>query len=164
VALIDRLRLAAIVLIMAGCSSDGLVMSTGTVTCDGQTVADGAISFHPFEKGVAPQGGRIISGEYSIRGRPGRQRVEIVASRPKANAPELTPGMKPMEQFLPARYNTWMSPPTAATSSTSTCRPRRPSVELTSRGAMRGVAVRRVSPGMSGPSCEIASETSRRPT
>jgi hypothetical protein len=106
VVLIDRLFVAATVLIVAGCSSDGLVVSTGTVTCDGQLVADGAISFHPFEKGVAPQGGRIIGGEYSIRGRPGRQRVEIVASRPKANAPELTPGMKPMEQFLPARYNT----------------------------------------------------------
>ncbi|MFM8414853.1 MAG: hypothetical protein ACKOCX_09020 [Planctomycetota bacterium] len=106
----DRLfgALGALVLAaaVAGCSSDGLVTSTGTVTCDGQPLADGAISFHPLDAGAAPQGSRIVSGRYRIRIRPGRQRVEIVASRPQANAGELTPGMKPLEQFLPPRYNT----------------------------------------------------------
>jgi hypothetical protein len=28
-----------------------------------------------------------------------------VASRPKPDAVEITPGMKPLEQFVPARYN-----------------------------------------------------------
>ena len=105
----DRLfgPLVAVVLaaVMAGCSTDGLVTSTGTVTCDGQPLADGAISFHPLDAGAAPQGSRIRAGRYLIRIRPGRQRVEIVASRPRADAVELTPGMKPLEQFLPPRYN-----------------------------------------------------------
>ena len=92
-------------LIVAGCSGDGLVASRGTVTYDGEPIAAGAISFHPLDKGVAPQGGRIIAGRYQLRGRPGRQRVEIVASRPKPDAVEITPGMKPLEQFVPARYN-----------------------------------------------------------
>jgi hypothetical protein len=92
-------------LVVAGCSGDGLVASKGTVTCDGELIADGAISFHPLDKGVAPQGGRIVAGRFQIRGRPGRQRVEIVASRPKPDAVEISPGMKPLEQFVPARYN-----------------------------------------------------------
>jgi len=109
--MIDR-RLSAfpalcvvVALIVAGCSSDGLVASRGTVTYDGEPIAAGAISFHPLDKGVAPQGGRIVAGRYQLRGRPGRQRVEIVASRPKPDAVEITPGMKPLEQFVPARYN-----------------------------------------------------------
>ena len=105
----DRLlraaRLVPIALLVAGCGGDGLVTSTGTVTCDGRPLAEGAISFHPQEPGVAPQGGRVIDGRYRIRIQPGRQRVEIVASRPKADGAELTPGMKQMEQFLPSRYN-----------------------------------------------------------
>jgi hypothetical protein len=109
VAWID-LRLVAVVALIAtplaaGCSGDGLVTSTGTVTCDGRPLADGAISFHPLEAGAAPQGSRVVAGAYRIRGRPGRQRVEIVASRPRAGAAELTPGMRPLEQFLPSRYN-----------------------------------------------------------
>jgi hypothetical protein len=61
--------------------------------------------FHFIDKGVAPQGGRIVAGRFQLRGRPGSQRVEIVASRPKPDAVEITPGMKPLEQFVPARYN-----------------------------------------------------------
>jgi hypothetical protein len=89
-------------LVVAGCSGDGLVASKGTVTCDGELIADGAISFHPLDKRVAPQGGRIVAGRFQIRG----QRVEIVASRPKPDAVEISPGMKPLEQFIPGRYNT----------------------------------------------------------
>jgi len=109
VAWIDRrlVVLAALIVapVVAGCSGDGLVTTTGTVTCDGRRLADGAISFHPLEPGAAPQGSRIIAGSYKFRIRPGRQRVEIVASRPKAGGEELTPGMQPQEQFLPPRYN-----------------------------------------------------------
>jgi hypothetical protein len=109
VAWIDRRLVAVVALIAtplaAGCSGDGLVTSTGTVTCDGRPLADGAISFHPLEAGAASQGSRVVAGAYRIRGRPGRQRVEIVASRPKVGGEELTPGMQPHEQFLPPRYN-----------------------------------------------------------
>lgn len=91
--------------VATGCSSDGLVTSTGTVSYDGQRLSAGAVSFHPFDKSITPQGGQIVGGRFRIRCRPGRQRVEIIASRPKAGAEELTPGMTPSEQFIPARYN-----------------------------------------------------------
>ena len=90
---------------VVGCSSDGRVGSSGMITYDGQPLADGAISFHPIDTSLAPEGGLIINGAFQIRSRPGRHRVEIYASRPKVGVVELTPGMTPTEQFIPARYN-----------------------------------------------------------
>ena len=95
-----------IALLAVGCSSgDGLVTSTGSVSCDGKPVATGAISFHPLEQGPAPQGAQIVGGKFRIRTLPGRHRVEIVAGRPQAGGMELTPGMPRLEQYIPSRYN-----------------------------------------------------------
>jgi hypothetical protein len=88
-----------------GCGSDGMVVVSGSVTFDGQPLADGAISLYPADKSVAPQGGRIRDGRFQLRCRPGKYRVEILASRPKEGAQELSPGMIPFEQYIPARYN-----------------------------------------------------------
>ena len=88
-----------------GCGTDGIVVASGSVTFDGQRLADGAISLYPADKSVAPQGGRIRDGQFQIRCRPGKYRVEILASRPKEGAQELSPGMIPFEQYIPARYN-----------------------------------------------------------
>lgn len=94
-----------LVCLTLGCKSDGLVIAAGRVTFDGQPLADGSISFCPFDKTVAPQGGRIQGGRFQLRCHPGKHRVEILASRPKAGAVEITPGMTPQEQYIPARYN-----------------------------------------------------------
>lgn len=64
-----------------------------------------AISFYPVNKAVAPQAGRIRDGRFELRCRPGKHRVEILASRVKVGAAEQTPGMTPLEQYIPARYN-----------------------------------------------------------
>ena len=96
---------ALMLALVIGCSGDGLVGSSGTITYDGNSLAEGAISFHPLDDQVAPEGGLIRDGGFQIRSRPGRYRVEIYASRPKVGAAELTPGMTPTEQFIPARYN-----------------------------------------------------------
>ena len=88
-----------------GCGSDGMVVVSGSVTFDGQPLADGAVSFSPADKSVAPQGGRIRDGRFQLRCRPGKYRIEILASRPKKEAKELTPGMTPLEQYIPAHYN-----------------------------------------------------------
>ena len=88
-----------------GCGSDGMVVASGSVSFDGRPLADGAISFYPFDKSVAPQGGRIRDGRFQLRCRPGRYRVEILASRVKEGAKESTPGMTPLEQYIPSRYN-----------------------------------------------------------
>jgi hypothetical protein len=98
-------RWAWLVVLAVGCSGDGMIASTGSVSYDGQLVADGAISFHPLEATIAPQGGQIAAGRFSVRTRPGRYRVEILATRPQAGGVELTPGAKPREQYIPARYN-----------------------------------------------------------
>lgn len=99
---------AAAVLLLCGtlgCGSDGMVVASGGVTFDGQPLADGAVSLYPADKSVAPQGGRIRGGRFQLRCRPGKYRVEILASRPKEGAKELTPGMTPLEQYIPAQYN-----------------------------------------------------------
>lgn len=100
-----RWHWAWLVGLAVGCSGDGLLTSTGTVSYDGKPLPAGAISFHPVDSRLAPQGGQISAGRFRVRTSPGRYRVEIRASRPKANAPELTPGMKPHELYIPARYN-----------------------------------------------------------
>lgn len=82
-----------------------MVVVTGGVMFDGQPLPGGAISFYPADKTVAPQGGRIRDGGFQVRCRPGKYRVEILASRPKEGAKEQTPGMTPLEQYIPARYN-----------------------------------------------------------
>ena len=88
-----------------GCGTDGMVVASGSVTFDGRPLMDGAISFYPSDKGVAPQGGRIRDSSFQLRCRPGKYRVEILASRPKEGAKEASPGMTPLEQYIPARYN-----------------------------------------------------------
>jgi len=88
-----------------GCGSDGMVVASGSVTFDGRPLVDGAISLYPADKSVAPQGGRIRDGRFQVRCRPGKYRVEILASRPKEGAKEASPGMTPLEQYIPARYN-----------------------------------------------------------
>lgn len=98
-------RWAWLVMLAVGCSGDGMLTITGSVTYDGQPLADGAISFHPLDAKIAPQGGLIAAGRFRVRTRPGRYRVEIRATRPQAGAVELTPGATPREQYIPARYN-----------------------------------------------------------
>lgn len=96
---------ALLVCATLGCGSDGMVVVSGSVMFDGQPLADGAISFYAIDQSVAPQGGRILDGRFQLRCRPGMHRVKILASRAKVGAKELTPGMTPREQYIPARYN-----------------------------------------------------------
>ena len=58
-----------IALLAVGCGDgDGFATSTGSVTFDGQPVATGAISFHPLERGPAPQGAQIVGGKVTMLG------------------------------------------------------------------------------------------------
>ena len=57
-----------------GCGSDGMVVASGSVTFDGPPLADGAISFYPADKSVAPQGGRIRDGQFQLRHGPRKGR------------------------------------------------------------------------------------------
>jgi hypothetical protein len=72
------LLIAAIALTFAGCGSPTGDLH-GTVTLNGQPVADGVISFQPEKETRAPSvGGRIVDGEYDVQGLvPGMYRVEV---------------------------------------------------------------------------------------
>ena len=100
--------LAAVVVLalLQGCGDPGLkkYKVSGTVKYDGQSVADGDVTFIPDDKAVGAEGGKIKDGQYSLMARAGKNRVELRASR-------VVPGKKgPMnedwiESYLPAKYN-----------------------------------------------------------
>jgi hypothetical protein len=102
------LLLAGLILLLtvAGCGSSGpkQLTVTGTVKFDGKEVAEGDITFIPEDKSVGPEGGKIKDGKYTIKGRSGKNKVQIMATR-------TVPGKKgPMgedliEQYIPEKYN-----------------------------------------------------------
>lgn len=81
----------------------------GSVTLDGQPLADGTISFIPLSK--TPSSGTVIQkGSYRAAVTPGSYRVEIVATRMVApnqsGGTSRTPPEPVFESIIPARYNT----------------------------------------------------------
>lgn len=69
---------SVIVISMLGCGPSSADVR-GTVSLDGEAVADGVISFQPEKETPGPSvGGRIVDGEYEVPGvLPGAYRVEI---------------------------------------------------------------------------------------
>lgn len=106
----SKCRLPAVLVVftlaVAGCGEPGPKKYdvTGTVTYDGQPLPQGDIVFHPEDKSVGPEGGKIKDGKYALKVREGKNRVEIRATRP-------VPGKKgPMgedaiEDYIPKQYN-----------------------------------------------------------
>lgn len=96
-----------------GCGSptDRAAVS-GTVTLDGEPLAEGTISFTPSAGGHSA-GATIAAGRYAIAQAdgpsPGRQRVEITAFAPtgKTIEDEDLPGrtQEELRQMIPGRYN-----------------------------------------------------------
>ena len=89
----------------ASCSSENaLVPITGSVTLDGTPLPEGDILFTPADPQFGGESAKIAGGAYQANVRPGKNKVEIRATRP-------VPGKKgPMgeqliEDYIPARYN-----------------------------------------------------------
>lgn len=79
---------------------------TGTVTWEGEPVAEGDILFYPQQAGQHPDGGLIRDGRFEAKVKAGQHRVEIRATRdsPGRDNPQMrTP---PREDYIPSRYNT----------------------------------------------------------
>jgi hypothetical protein len=78
---------------------------TGSVTLDGKPVANGNIVFIPADRGLGPEGGRIVEGKFSARSKAGKCRVEITAENEVGpNTPRFED--KPIRtNYIPARYN-----------------------------------------------------------
>ena len=95
----------AAALAAASCSSENaLVPITGSVTLDGTPLPEGDILFTPADPQFGGESAKIAGGAYQANVRPGKNKVEIRATRP-------VPGKKgPMgepliEDYVPAKYN-----------------------------------------------------------
>jgi hypothetical protein len=97
------------VLLIAGCSGDGLCTVAGSVTVDGQPAQTGSIAFFPVDGKSQTTGATIKAGRYTARVPPGLARVQIrvpkVVGQVKLyNTPD-SPYQDKMEETLPERYN-----------------------------------------------------------
>lgn len=86
----NYMRSTAVVLLLlalAGCSSDGRMTASGTVTLDDKPLKSGAISFQPAPGSPGHSaGGQIIDGEFHLPAdhglKPGRYLVTVLSFKP----------------------------------------------------------------------------------
>lgn len=102
--------LLLVVVCISGCSDDGLTAVSGTVTFDGEPVADGSISFMPVDGNGITAGGIIENGKYKARVSPGEMAIQIHASREvkkdNPTAEEIERGLdSDMVPYIPSQYN-----------------------------------------------------------
>lgn len=94
---------------MTGCGTPVAYPVSGSVTYDGQPVADGTIAFfHDDHPEWGPDAGILKDGAYTITAKPGTVRVVITGNRPVTD-PEIlrkAGGVPPREDFIPAKHNT----------------------------------------------------------
>jgi hypothetical protein len=111
--------LVLFLIVACGCGGPSDVVQVfGTVTYGGQPLESGQIRFRPIEGTKGPTSGAdIANGQYRVTNRGGvpfgKHRVEIRSYRPDEDAapisdlhPGYEPGDKPLEQYIPDRYNT----------------------------------------------------------
>lgn len=80
-----RTRTAALLLVLpllAGCGGEKPAEVTGTVTMDGQKLAEGEIIFESVDGSKTPAASPIKDGAYTVLILPGAKKVRINASRP----------------------------------------------------------------------------------
>lgn len=97
--------LAAVVGTGCGPSGPKTYPVSGTVTFEGEPLAEGDIVFSPEQGSIAPDAGKIVDGKFEFRAQPGPKRVEIDATRETGEV-DPTMGMAPRESFIPSKYNT----------------------------------------------------------
>jgi hypothetical protein len=68
-------------LVFCGCSQDGMVSVSGTVTLDGKPLTDGVIMFLPTGTEGNTASTTITNGKYSVRVSPATMLVRIIAER-----------------------------------------------------------------------------------
>lgn len=77
---------------------------TGTVSFDGQPIAEGTITFRPVDANVAPQSTQVKEGRFALDLPAGAMRVEVSASRPSQGPPVKDMGPS-FEEYIPPRYH-----------------------------------------------------------
>ena len=112
------LLFVAVVVVAAGCSGTGDDLPreavSGTVTLDGQSLANGAIQFTPTGNGTTSGGSPITGGKYSIDREhglvPGSYKVTVNAASKTTEAPKQADPGRPnrserAKELIPAKYN-----------------------------------------------------------
>ena len=99
-----------LVLSLAGCSDNGLLEISGSVTLDGQPVEEGSISLMPVDGKGVTGGGLISNGTYTAETSPGEMAVQIYAyktvEKAKPTAEEIERGItSDRVELLPPVYN-----------------------------------------------------------
>jgi hypothetical protein len=79
---------------------------TGSVTWEGEPIADGYIVFQPLDTDFTDDAGPIKEGTFEFEATPGEKRVQIHASRPDPSG-KVDPamGMVARQGYIPSRYN-----------------------------------------------------------
>jgi hypothetical protein len=91
----------------AGCATGPRTYKVaGTVSCDGEPVAEGDLLLFPLDKSTGPVAARIRDGRFECRAREGDHRVEISMSKIIPGSKVRGAGGEPVaEEYLPERYN-----------------------------------------------------------
>lgn len=95
--------------LIAGCQPSGPAthLVTGTVTFDGEPIAQGDIVFRDTGGQIKGYGGQIVNGKYEFECEPGSKTVEITAMREVPGKMDTSnPGEEVplMEQYIPEKY------------------------------------------------------------
>lgn len=79
---------------------------TGTVTLNGQPLAEGSVRFQPTVPGGRPEGASIEEGRFTLQAAEGAYQVVISASRPVESKRPMKDMGPSYVEAIPARYNT----------------------------------------------------------
>jgi hypothetical protein len=95
---------------LAGCG-EGTGSVNGTVTFDGQPVANGSITFVRTEGSLVREGAVIRDGSFQVQVPPGKYRIELTAQRVKGKKKQIgfsgeEEEVEITEEMFPERYNT----------------------------------------------------------
>ena len=77
---------------------------TGTVTWNGAPLPQASIILAPVDPHIAPTGGKVVDGQFKLRGKPGKFRIEIEAIRETGKRDPVDNGLLG-EMYIPPRYN-----------------------------------------------------------
>lgn len=92
-------------ILAGGCSQPSdFVEVTGTVRWNGTPMPSGMIVLQPINPSQAPAGGKIEAGQFRVRSKPGKMRVQIESVRATTERDPET-GSFLGEMYVPARYN-----------------------------------------------------------
>jgi hypothetical protein len=102
--------LAAIAVLLAGCSNNKTAVVAGTVRVDGEPLEKGSISFVPVDGKGVTAGGEIVDGKYTVaKASPGTVEVQIrypkVVGQKKLYDTADSPTRDVFREALPAKYN-----------------------------------------------------------